>query len=155
MTVAVPPPPIGGAPPSTPGEDIVIRGLTWPKLLAIIGTVLGALGITIYVLLGVVYGGIQERFDTLSKRIQGIDDNFHSAGAAATDVKDLLEKSPRIEQTINDTRSDVATIKAQVQTLQRDTSDIKLQLQSLQETTGKTPRARALRLCADHQAAGL
>jgi hypothetical protein len=51
---------------TTPGDDITIRGLSWPKLLTIIGAILAGPGAIIWVLIGLVYGGIQEKIDSRS-----------------------------------------------------------------------------------------
>jgi uncharacterized protein YoxC len=112
----------------TPGgyEDVVIRGLTWPKLLAIVGAILVAAGIVIYVLLGIVYGGLQGRLDSLEKRVQSLDDNVRRA-AADTSVKELVDKAPKVERTITDTHASVVTIKTQLQALQNDIAGIKQQ----------------------------
>ena len=83
-TTSAPPPTPGAA----PGEDIVIRGVTWPKLITIIGSILAAACVGIYLLLGVVYGGLHDRFDALGKRVQGLDDSFHGAVSAGISVKD-------------------------------------------------------------------
>jgi hypothetical protein len=125
----------GTPPPAGPGGDIIVSGLTWPKLLVAVGALLGAAGALIGVLIGVIYSGIQERMDTINQRVQGIDQTFHAAVAAGTNVHDLIEKAPKIEQTINDTRVDGATIKAQVTAVQSDTTGIKQQLQTIQQTT--------------------
>ena len=45
----------------TGSADVTITGLTWTKVLVIVGSVLGSALATIVVLLTVVYGGINER----------------------------------------------------------------------------------------------
>jgi uncharacterized protein YoxC len=119
----------------TPGgyEDVVIRGLTWPKLLAIVGAILASVGIVIYVLIGVVYGGLQGRLDSLEKRVQGLDDNVRRA-AADTSVKELVDKVPKVERTITYTHASVATIKIQLQALQNDIVGIKQQQQAMEQS---------------------
>ena len=120
-------------------EDVVIRGLTWPKLLAIVGAILVAAGIVIYVLLGVVYGGLQGKLDGLEKRVQLLDDNVRRA-AADTSVKELVDKVPKVERTITDIHASVATIKSQLQSLQNDIAGIKQQ-QAMEQSLNQVGRA--------------
>jgi uncharacterized protein YoxC len=126
-----------------PGGDITVSGLTWPKLLAILGTI-GASALAVMgVLIGVVYGGIQKNVDDLKTRVEGLEQTFRVAVTAGISVQDLLARAPRLETTINDTRTDVATIKAQVQSLQGDTAAMKQQLQGMQQTANDTRTAVA------------
>lgn len=115
-------------------EDIVIRGLTWPKLLAIVGAIFAAAGIVIYVLLGIVYGGLQGRLANLEKQVQGLDDNVRRGIVAGASVKELADKAPRVERTIADTRAGVVTIKTQLQALQNDIVGIKQQQQAMEQS---------------------
>jgi uncharacterized protein YoxC len=114
-----------------------------PKLLAILGTI-GASALAVMgVLIGVVYGGIQKNVDDLKTRVEGLEQTFRVAVTAGISVQDLLARAPRLETTINDTRTDVATIKAQVQSLQGDTAAMKQQLQGMQQTANDTRTAVA------------
>lgn len=115
-------------------EDTVIRGLTWPKLLAIVGAIFAAAGIVIYVLLGIVYGGLQGRLANLEKQVQGLDDDVRRGIVAGASVKELADKAPRVERTITDTRAGVATIKTQLQALQNDIVGIKQQQQAMEQS---------------------
>jgi hypothetical protein len=47
-----------------PGADIIISGVTWPKLLSIIGASLMALAGIIWVLLSIVFADITEKIDS-------------------------------------------------------------------------------------------
>jgi len=134
----------GDAPSPTasgPGGDITVSGLTWPKHLAILGTILASAAALIVVLIGVAHGGIQKNVDDLKSRVEGLECNFQTTLVAGISVRDLLAGAPRLETTINDTRTDVATIKAQVQSLQGDTTAIKQQLQGIEQTTNDTRTA--------------
>lgn len=125
----------GGLGNSTePGGDVTIRGLTWPKLLAIIGAILTAAGALIAVLLVVVWGGVQTRFDRLDKRVDGLESNFKAAVVSGIRVQDLLGKAPALESTINDTHTQVLRLGDALQHLQTNMVEMDQQLASMQKT---------------------
>jgi hypothetical protein len=131
MSVATPPPtgtpaaPVGLAtPPSVltprpagPGDDITISGLTWPKLF----TILGGIGVIVVaafsVLVNLLYGGLNSRFDRLEAQLQNLDTNYKSAVTAAVSVQDLLSKAPRLEQSITDISSDMKVLNGRIDTV--------------------------------------
>jgi chromosome segregation ATPase len=149
---------------AAPGEDITIRGLTWPKLLTIIGAILGGAGAIIWVLIGLVYGGIQEKIDSkaadttksvdaLTKRVESVEQTFRTAVTAGISVQDLLARAPRLEATINETHDAALGLKAQLQALQQtqnETHDVVVghtqQLQTIQQSvtqlSERLPRPR-------------
>jgi hypothetical protein len=136
----VTPPPV--TPPPAPGDAITITGLTWAKVLAILGA-LGASTLAIIgVLVGVVYNGINSRIDTLSSRVEGTEKTFREAVASGISVQDLLAKAPTLDRMINDTATKVSTITVQLQNLQQNTHDdataIKQQLTELQHQGTET-----------------
>jgi hypothetical protein len=152
MTRSPPPPPSSPGSGSANGGqtvDVSVTGLTPGKLLLIVGGVIGSVialaGAIVWVLVSLVYGGLQEKIQevrdantrsltTISDRVQGLDNTFRTAVTSAISVQDLLQRSPELEKKINETRDAVIGHTAQLQALQQSASQHTQQLQGLQGT---------------------
>lgn len=125
---SAPNPPAGPGPP-VPGEEISIRVLTWPKLLSIIGALVGSAGLLIYLLLTLVYGGIEKKLDKLNAKIVSVDSNLNEVSASAIAIRDLLQKVRLLEQKMEVTGNDVSTVKQLTTAMQGGISVIKQQIE--------------------------
>ena len=77
-----------------PASIAFTRGQFW----ALLGSVLGGLLLIITVLIGVVYRGLTGDIDTANSRIQDLQNSYNQAVAAAAQVKDLLARSPQLDE---------------------------------------------------------
>jgi hypothetical protein len=107
------------------------RGQFWGLLGAILVAVVSGYVGLIYVLVHVVYGGIDDR-------IKSLEDSFKTAISASADVKHLLDTSPTLERQISETSIDVKGLKDSMSLLNPlETHDIIVSLkpvpQQLQE----------------------
>jgi hypothetical protein len=85
--------PVIALPPLTRGQ---FWGVLWAILIAIVSGYIGL----IYALVHVVYGGIDDRINSLEV-------SFKTAISASADVKHLLDTSPTLERQITETSIDV------------------------------------------------
>gem|GEM_PF-3261969 len=86
-------------PPDPNAPMVVLPALTrnqfWGGLSAVFGTmVVGYIGL-IYVLMSVVYGGLNER-------LKSLEDHFQTAIVADVEIKDLPKNAPHLIQDINE-----------------------------------------------------
>src|SRR6202011_6107820 len=95
--------------PTDPGAPVtVIPPLTQRQFWALVGSVIGMvitgyIGL-IYVLVNIVYGGIDSRLKTL-------EGHFDTAISASANVKHLLDTAPTLEHQITEMRIDVKGLK--------------------------------------------
>lgn len=128
----------GGGQPAGGGQNVVIVGVTWPKVFAVTGTFVTFAAGAIYVLVGLIYGGIQDRLGELQRQVQGIESNFNQAVASGARVQALLGKSPELEKTIADTRVQVGVNGARLKELQKSISGISEKLSTIRQTSDDT-----------------
>jgi hypothetical protein len=136
---------VGATVPTHPNSPI-IPPLTsrqfWALVAGGIGTIItGYIGL-IYVLVNIVYGGIDAR-------LKSLEDHFQSAIVASANVKQLLETSPTLQHDITETNKTVfelkgsmealKTVPQQIQTLQQDFGKLQIQTNNIQKQIHTIP----------------
>jgi peptidoglycan hydrolase CwlO-like protein len=115
------------SPASAPIVDIQLsRSQFWAVLWAILCTIAGGYIGLIYMMVSVVYGGINDRINRL-------EDHFQIAIAADVEIKDLLKNAPHLIQDVNEIKESLKNIPKQVQALQQSVDKLQIQTTNIQK----------------------
>ena len=104
---------------------VAIPAVSHRQFFVLLGTIIVGFVSVIATLVGVVYWGIDAR-------LKSLEDHFQAAIVASADVKHLLNETPNLKQTINETHDAVIR-------LQDNSVQVKEQLNSMQSQIHQYP----------------
>src|ERR1700731_3860903 len=103
-------------------------GIFWGILVVLSGAYAGLL----YVLVSVVYGGINDR-------ITRLEDHFQIAIAADIEIKDLLKNAPHLIKDVNEIKEALKNTPMQIQSLQQSVDKLQIQTSNIQKQIHTIP----------------
>jgi archaellum component FlaC len=123
---------------TTDPTALVVTGtLSWPKLMAILASILVGSGSIILTLVYVIYGGIKDDLQEAKKSVDELRKDYREAHTSATRVSDLLARAPNLEETTRQTREIVIKLNENIDLLKTLTSPMPQQLQNLQQNVSQ------------------
>ncbi|MBV9243301.1 MAG: hypothetical protein JO366_00645 [Methylobacteriaceae bacterium] len=136
MTLVSPPSP---PPPSPPGGDqpavtIPAINATWPKVLAICGSILVAGGVFIWLLLGVVYSNVRDDIKRIETKVDDQGRDLKKAEGDAAAFTTLLTEAPELRRNIQETHDTVIRHDDRLSNIEKKIDEVNLSVANVSKT---------------------